>query len=159
MRSIEDTCHSNRAVHCQNFVQVPKLRASTGGNKQMRFLLCILVMICAGCAAPPPRDVGMGFSFLSSIKYTSGRGLRGNRMRVRLTARCNGPWEVHSVRIISGDIPTGIFFDGVEFSGTPRNAGSSFIQAKVMGPACNGIVYEDKVVWLTFDIVGDGPRF
>ena len=79
-------------------------------------------------------------------------------MRVRLTARCNGPWK-YSVRIISGDIPTGIFFDGVEFAGKPRNAGSSLIQAKVMGPTCNGIVYEDKVVWLTFDIVGDDLRF
>ena len=50
-------------------------------------------------------------------------------------------------------------FDGVEFSGKPRNAGSSLIQAKVMGPTCNGIVYEDKVVWLKFDIVGDDLRF
>ena len=121
----------------------------------MRILICTLVLICAGCASPPLRDAGPGFSFLSSIKYSSSRGLRGNHMRVRLSARCDGPWEVHTVRIMQGDVPSGIFFDGVEFSGTPRDAGSWFLQAKVVGPSCKGVVYDDKIVWLTFDIEGD----
>ena len=76
-------------------------------------------------------------------------------MRVRLVARCNGPWEIRTLRIMEGQVPSGLIFDGEEFSGTPNVGGNWLLQIKVIDPTCNGIVYEDKDVWLRFGIKGD----
>jgi len=79
-------------------------------------------------------------------------------MRVRLTADCTGPWEINDLRVIRGEVPPGIFFNGKEFTGIPRRIGSWRLHTRVEGPTCDGVVYRDKDVYLTFHIQGNAPR-
>ena len=121
----------------------------------MRPILCFLLVLFTGCGSSTPLpDAGPGFSFLSSIKFTSGHGWPLQRMRVRLTARCNGPWEIGRLRLMEGEVPPGIIFDGEEFSGSPLRGGNWLIQVRVVDPSCNGAVYDDREVWVNFSIKG-----
>lgn len=45
-----------------------------------------------------------------------------------------------------------------EFSGAPVRAGARLVQVSVVKPSCNGVVYDDKHLWVRFDIGGERPR-
>ena len=122
--------------------------------------LCIfacLLCIQTGCDSTPLKDAGPGFSFVSSINFADTRGLIGNYLRTRLTARCNGPWGADNIRV-QGSLPPGITSNGTELAGTPLRAGAWYIQAKVSAPHCNGVVYDDKLLWVNFTIEGGRPQ-
>ncbi|MCY4531030.1 MAG: sulfatase-like hydrolase/transferase [Gammaproteobacteria bacterium] len=101
---------------------------------------------------------GPGFFFLNSIKFRDTNGWERSYMRAELTAKCDGPWAYESVRIQQGKLPQGIFLLGGEFSGAPVRAGARLVQVRVVKPSCNGVVYDDKHLWVRFDIGGERPR-
>ena len=78
-------------------------------------------------------------------------------MRAELTAKCDGLWAYESVRILQGKLPQGVFLLGGEFSGAPVRAGAWLVQVRVVKPSCNGVVYDDKHLWVRFDIGGEVP--
>jgi hypothetical protein len=110
-----------------------------------------------GCGSAPLKDAGPGFSFTSSIKFANTRALVRTYTRVRLSAKCNGEWGAQGLRV-QGDIPPGMIVDGLEFSGSPVGAGSWLIQARVVKPYCDGVVYDDKQLWFNFTVEGERPR-
>lgn len=105
----------------------------------------------------PLKDAGPGLSFLSSISLTDTRGLTGNYLRARLTARCDGPWGADNIRI-QGTLPPGIMSNDTELAGTPLRAGAWYVQVKVIAPHCNGVVYDDQLLWTNFTIEGGRPQ-
>ena len=125
----------------------------------MRISILLFVLLCSGCGSSVPlEDAGPGFSFLSSIRFTSGHGWEGQYLRSRLTSRCNGDWSFGKARIMQGEITPGIIFDGEDFSGTPYDDGNWLLQVRIFEPECNGVIYSDRDVWINFSIKGDRKR-
>ena len=125
----------------------------------MRISMLLIVLLCAGCGTSVPLvDAGPGFSFQSSIRFTSGHGWEGHYVRSRLTARCDGEWGFGEARIMQGEVPPGMIFDGEDFSGTPFDAGNWLLQVRIFEPECNGVIYADRDLWVNFSIKGDRKR-
>lgn len=129
----------------------------------MRSILKLCIVFCVvcqtGCDSTPLKNAGPGLTFLNSIKFDDTRSLLGNYMRARLTAKCNGPWGADNVRVRQGDLPRGLFLTDLGIEGSPLEVGSRFVEVRIIAPYCNGVVYDDKQLWVNIDIAGKPIRF
>ena len=76
-------------------------------------------------------------------------------MNVEARANCAESWKSQRIEYIGGEIPPGLIFNGADFTGVPDRAGTWLTQVRVVAPACQGVVYMDKDLWILFTVEED----
>lgn len=124
-------------------------------GKQLLLLLVVLITHTA-CFGPGPITVPSS-PFWNSLAYVGKQGQVGKSMTVEVVADCAQDWSSTGFRIVSGEVPPGLIFDGQSFSGSPQVGGTWLLQVRVQEPACRGDVFPDKDIFVMITV--DHGRF